>query len=87
MKVWREQVEAEFETWIKPYRDALEATKSSAYMGQVTESEVADLELRIQAAEKVFDRVFGKPTQPTEVSGSLDLRGLMLGDTGSQLDE
>ena len=46
-----------------------------------------DLELGNKATEQVWDRVFGKATQRTEVSGQVDLRALMTGETGDAFTE
>ena len=58
--VWREKVEGEIEIWMKPFRDALDATDM---LGG------PDHKIRVRAAESVLDRVYGKPTQRSEVSG------------------
>jgi hypothetical protein len=77
--LWREQVLGEFDVWIAPYRLALEANATATYQGEIfVDPQLADVAARIAAAEKVFDRLFGKPTQTTELelSGSLNLAGL-----------
>lgn len=40
-----------------------------------------------RSTEQILDRVFGKPTQRTEHAGQVDLRALMLNDTGEALSE
>ena len=61
-------------------RNPLIAAKLKAIMGE-------DLELGNKATEQVWDRVFGKATQRTEVSGQVDLRALMTGETGDAFTE
>jgi hypothetical protein len=46
-----------------------------------------DLELANKATEQVWDRVFGRATQRTEVSGQVDLRALMTGEVGDSFTE
>lgn len=46
-----------------------------------------DPELANKATEQVWDRVFGRATQRTEVSGQVDLRALMTGDAGDAFTE
>jgi hypothetical protein len=46
-----------------------------------------DLELANKATEQVWDRVFGRATMRTEVSGQVDLRALMTGETGDAFTE
>ena len=72
MDQWRRKVEEEFDDWIQPYYNARAAD---------------DPQLAMRAADQVFDRLFGKATQRSEVSGQVDLRALMLGDTGDSLGE
>lgn len=67
--VMRERVEAEIEAILKPYFDTLkEATEVAKYEGVVYTSDVPDLRARVEAAEKLLDRVYGKPTQVAEIS-------------------
>jgi hypothetical protein len=40
-----------------------------------------------KATEQVWDRVFGRATQRTEVSGQVDLRALMTGEVGDSFTE
>ena len=72
MEQWRRKVEAEFDEWVEPYYRARAAD---------------DPQLAMKAADQVFDRLFGKATQRSEVSGQVDLRALMLGDSGESLGE
>jgi hypothetical protein len=46
-----------------------------------------DPELANKATEQVWDRVFGRATQRTEVSGQVDLRALMTGEVGDSFTE
>ena len=71
--VLRERVEAEIEKVIKPYFDALEhAMLHASYEGDVIVSDHPDLGARINAAEKLLDRVYGKPRQTIEHAGPQD---------------
>jgi hypothetical protein len=70
----RERVEADIELVLKPYFEALEAklmtTVFSAEDGVLTVmTDVPDLEMRMKAADKLLDRVYGKPRQQMEHSG------------------
>lgn len=68
--VLRERVEAEVELIVAPYFQALsEAVLTATYEGEVIASELPDLAGRIQAAEKLLDRVYGKPRQTIEHAG------------------
>jgi hypothetical protein len=68
--VMRERVEAEIEKIIAPYFEAIEeAVVCATYEGEVIPSTVKDLGARIQAAERLLDRVYGKPKQLTEIAG------------------
>ena len=51
----RERVEAEAEAILAPYFEALAAEE--------------DLEQRMRAAERLLDRVFGRPKQSTQLGG------------------
>lgn len=55
----RERVEAESEAILAPYFEAL--------------AEGGDVEQRMRAAERLLDRVFGRPKQATELSGALSI--------------
>lgn len=81
--VMRERVESEIEAILKPYFDTLkEATEVAKYEGVVYTSEVPDLRARVEAAEKLLDRVYGKPTQVAEISapGGAPLLGELFAD-------
>ena len=60
MEILRAKVEAEFDIWIKPFEDARVA---------VREDGSPDHAGRMKASESVLDRVYGKPTARTELSG------------------
>lgn len=68
--LWRAQILEEFDEWVQPYRQALNAKVTAAYQGVVTISDVVDAGAGVSAAEKVFDRLFFKPAQRTEVTGA-----------------
>ena len=69
----REKVEAEIDKVIAPYFDAVEnAMMHATYEGDVIVSPHPDLGARINAAEKLLDRVYGKPRQTIEHAGPLD---------------
>ncbi len=68
--ILRERVEAEIDLWLAPYREAVaNAVVVVEYHGEAIVTDIADLGARIMAAEKVLDRVYGRPTQSTEISG------------------
>lgn len=71
MQVLREMFEQEVTAWIKPYMDALTATKpvvvGNGRMAHVVK--VPDHRTRQAAAEALWDRLYGKPKQATEISG------------------
>jgi hypothetical protein len=68
--VLRDKIEAEIETVIAPYFDALKgAMLHATYEGDVIVSEHPDLGARINAAEKLLDRTYGKPRQTIEHAG------------------
>jgi hypothetical protein len=71
MQVWRETVEAEFDEWLGPYYAARDS---------------GDAKLALDAAEKVFDRVYGRPTQRTEMSGGLSLEQLIAPNAAEVVD-
>lgn len=59
------------------------AKVTAAYQGEVVASDVEDLGAQMAAAEKLLDRVYGRPMQATEISGPeggpvqvVDVRGL-----------
>lgn len=69
-ELMREWVEEHAEKILKPYTDAIEsAVMSATFEGEVLPSEVPDLGARITAAEKLLDRVLGKPAQRVEHAG------------------
>lgn len=53
---WRSQVMAEWESWVRPYLAARDSD---------------DPQLGMKAGEFVFDRLWGKATQPVEHSGGI----------------
>ena len=68
--VMRKKIEAEIDKVLKPYFEALEgAVVHAVYEGRVIPSEHPDLAARIAAAEKLLDRVYGKPGQALELTG------------------
>lgn len=67
----RERIEEEIEAIVGPYFAALEgAVIHGTYEGEVFVSEHADHGARIAAAEKLLDRVYGKPRQQLEHTGA-----------------
>lgn len=78
MQKWREMVEADFEKWVKPFEDSLEAVQSASYQGEVKASDVPALDARVAAAEKVLDRVYGRPNQTVQHSGEISMRVSLL---------
>jgi hypothetical protein len=78
MALWRAKVEEDFEKWVKPFEDALEAVQTASYQGEVHASNVAHLEARVAAAEKVLDRVYGRPNQTVQHSGELNVNVSLL---------
>jgi hypothetical protein len=71
--VLRERVEARIEEVIAPYFEALtRAVLHATYEGDVIVSDAPDLGARMAAAEKLLDRVYGKPRQTIEHAGPQD---------------
>jgi hypothetical protein len=67
----RQRVETEIDAILKPYFDALHgAVLHAVHEGRVIVSEHPELAARIAAAEKLLDRVHGRPSQQLEVSGN-----------------
>lgn len=58
--VWRGEIETKFNDWKRPYEEALHAIKDDGSPDHV---------IRMKAADSVLDRVYGKPTTRTELSG------------------
>ncbi len=70
IEVMRERIEQDIDRILRPYFDALEeAVLHATFEGSVIVSDVPDLGARIAAAEKLLDRVYGKPRQAMEHSG------------------
>lgn len=70
-EVLRQIFEQEVTQWIKPYVEALQATKP-VVVGNGRHARVEllpDHRTRQQAAEALWDRIYGKPKQQTEISG------------------
>lgn len=68
--VMRERVEDEIDKVLKPYFDILEgAVVHATYEGSVIPSDHPDLGARMAAAERLLDRVYGKPGQALEITG------------------
>ena len=66
----RERVEERIDEILAPYFDAIRsAVVHATYEGEVLPSQHPDLGARIAAAEKVLNRVYGKPRQVQEVTG------------------
>lgn len=70
-EVMRDWVEEHAHEILAPYRDAIRgAMILVTYEGVATVSEIPDLGARIAAAEKLQDRVLGKPRQALEHTGA-----------------
>lgn len=68
--VMRERVEAHVDEVLAPYFAALtEGMLTATFQGDVFVSEHPDLAGRVAAAEKLLDRVYGKPRQTIEHAG------------------
>lgn len=67
--VLRQRVEADIDRWIEPYEQGLEATRAVVVgTGPKARTEIVpDFSTRMAAADKVLDRVYGKPTQAHDV--------------------
>lgn len=65
LALWREKVEADWDEWVQVYINARNSD---------------DPALAMKAADTVFDRLYGKATQPTEHSGSVTIESVMFGD-------
>jgi hypothetical protein len=72
-KAMREMVEEHLVEFLKPYMEALTATKEVVVgHGRHARVEVVpDHRARMQAAESLFDRVYGKPKQSTVLEGGI----------------
>lgn len=67
----RRQVESRIDEVLAPYFEALTGAQlTTTHEGEVVVSDVADLAARIAAAERLLDRVYGRPKQATELSGT-----------------
>lgn len=72
-KVMRELVEGQIIDFLRPYMEALTA-KKEVVVGHGRSArvvQVPDHRARMQAAEQLFDRVYGKPKQTTELAGGV----------------
>jgi hypothetical protein len=68
--VMRERVEEDVDRILVPYFDALEgAVVHATFEGEVLPSDHPDIGARIAAAEKLLDRVYGRPKQALEHAG------------------
>ena len=68
--VMRERVEEQIEAVLAPYFAAItEAVMFVKYEGDLIITDTPDLGARIAAAEKLLDRVYGKPRQTIEHAG------------------
>lgn len=72
-KVMREMVEEHIIDFLKPYMEALTAEKEVVVgHGRAARVEtVPDHRARMQAAESLFDRIYGKPKQSTVLEGGI----------------
>ncbi len=64
---------------ITVYREALRANKIAIDQrtAEAVDTQQPDHVVRLQAAERIQDRVYGKPTARTEFTGKLELAALM----------
>lgn len=72
-RIMREMVEEKIIDFLKPYMEALTAEKE-VVVGHGRSAHVVkvpDHRARMQAAESLFDRVYGKPKQQTVLEGSV----------------
>jgi hypothetical protein len=68
----RERVEERIDEILAPYFDQLTgAVMFAKWQGEVIPSEHPDTGARIEAAEALLDRVYGRPTQRTELAGDV----------------
>jgi hypothetical protein len=66
----RERVEERIDEILAPYFNQLSGAMMFAkWQGEVIPSEHPDTGARIEAAEALLDRVYGKPRQVTELTG------------------
>lgn len=74
LTMMRQMVEEQVRDILQPYIDGLSATKHVVVgNGKFARAmEVPDTRARIQAAEALFDRVYGKPKQTTELQGGIE---------------
>ena len=71
--VMRERLEQQMDAVLAPYFSAIsEAVVVVKYEGNAIASNVPDLEARQRAAERVLDRVYGKPSQTIAHTGVED---------------
>lgn len=69
-EVMRDRIESEIDAVLEPYFAALTgAVAHSFYEGELVLSDEPDYGARIAAAEKLLDRVYGRPRQQLEHTG------------------
>lgn len=67
----REKIEAELDAIVAPYFETIkEAVMFVKYEGELIVTDTPDLGARIAAAERLLDRVYGKPAQAVELTGA-----------------
>lgn len=72
VEVLRERIERDIEKWLQPLEDARGATRGLVVAikgGGAELVEIPDHSVRLAAVRDAFDRAYGKPTQPTELTG------------------
>lgn len=72
LDIVRERIEGEADRYLQPLEDALIALKA-VVVGNGASAHIEytdDLALRVDTAFKILDRVYGRPKQITEVSGT-----------------
>jgi hypothetical protein len=72
LEILREKLEESAEEFLAAYVDALTATRpvQVGYGEDAYTEHIPDHAVRMAAADKVYDRVFGKPRQATELTGA-----------------
>ena len=76
LEIMRERVEAEVDALLEPYFRAVKGAMlygTQQRTGEIRLSEFPDIGARINAAEKLFDRVYGKPTTQADITAAVDV--------------
>lgn len=73
--ILKEQVESDIAEYLAPYREAMQAMKQ-VVVGNGPHArmvEVPDHRTRLQAVEAIYDRIYGKPKQSTEIQATVNM--------------